>query len=83
MSLPVIGVTFTTGPAEAAWVTNELIKPNAVIVSHANQPSTQNGKVIAGTRTDSFSKLSKMPVHVPLSGRTMSFDSSGKCTSGC
>ena len=78
-----IGDTFTTGPAEAAWVVNELIKPNSVIASHANQPSTQNGKVIAGTRVDSFSKLSKMPVHVPLSGRTMSFDSSGKCTNGC
>ncbi len=78
-----IGDTFTTGPAEAAWVVNELIKPNSVIASHANQPSTQNGKVIAGTRADSFSKLSKMPVHVPLSGRTMSFDSSGKCTNGC
>jgi L-ascorbate metabolism protein UlaG (beta-lactamase superfamily) len=78
-----IGDTFTTGPAEAAWVVNELIKPNSVIASHANQPSTQNGKVIAGTRVDSFSKLSKMPVHVPLSGRTMSFDSSGKCSNGC
>ena len=78
-----IGDTFTTGPAEAAWVVNNLIKPNSVIASHANQPSTRNGKVIAGTRIDSFSKLSKMPVHVPLSGRTMSFDSSGKCTSGC
>lgn len=78
-----IGDTFTTGPAEAAWVVNELIKPNSIIASHANQPSTQNGKVIAGTRVDSFSKLSKMPVHVPLSGRTMSFNSSGKCTSGC
>ena len=78
-----IGDTFTTGPAEAAWVVNELIKPNSVIASHANQPSTQNGKVIAGTRVDRFSKLSKMPVHVPLSGRTMSFNSNGKCTSGC
>jgi L-ascorbate metabolism protein UlaG (beta-lactamase superfamily) len=78
-----IGDTFTTGPAEAAWVVNELIKPNSVIASHANQPSTQNGKVIAGTRVDSFSKLSKIPVHVPLSGRTMSFDSSGKCSNGC
>jgi L-ascorbate metabolism protein UlaG (beta-lactamase superfamily) len=78
-----IGDTFTTGPAEAAWVVNELIKPNSIIASHANQPSTQNGKVIAGTRVDRFSKLSKMPVHVPLSGRTMSFNSSGKCTSGC
>jgi len=78
-----IGDTFTTGPKEAAWVINELIKPTAVIASHANQPSTQGGKVIAGTRVDIFSKASKVPVHVPLSGRTMSFGQSGKCTDGC
>jgi len=78
-----IGDTFTTGPAEAAWVVNKLIKPEAVIVSHANQPSTQGGKVIAGTRVDEFSKLSKVPVHVPLSGRTMTFNGKGKCVSGC
>jgi hypothetical protein len=24
-----------------------------------------------------------MPVHVPLSGKTMEFDSGGKCTAGC
>jgi len=78
-----IGDTFTTGPTEAAWVVNKLIKPGSVIVSHANQPSTEGGKVIAGTRVDEFSKLSKMPVHVPLSGREMSFNAKGKCTSGC
>ncbi len=78
-----IGDTFTTGPAEAAWVVNNLIKPASVIVSHANQPSTEGGKVIAGTRVDQFSKLSKVPVHVPLSGRAMNFDAKGKCVSGC
>jgi L-ascorbate metabolism protein UlaG (beta-lactamase superfamily) len=78
-----IGDTFTTGPKEAAWVINNLIKPTAVIASHANQPSTQDGKVIAGTRIDVFTKASKVPVHAPLSGRTMSFNQSGKCTNGC
>ena len=73
-----IGDTFTTGPVEAAWVVNKLIKPNGVIVSHANQPSTINGKVIEGTRVDEFTQLSKVPVHVPLSGTTMAFDSEGK-----
>jgi len=72
-----IGDTFTTGPAEAAWVVNEMIRPNAVIVSHANQPSTSGGKVIAGTRVDEFSKLTEVPVHVPLSGHTMIFDGEG------
>jgi len=78
-----IGDTFTTGPTEAAWVTNQLIQPAAVIVSHANQPSTEGGKVITGTRVDQFIKMSKIPVHVPLSGREMSFDGMGKCTAGC
>jgi len=24
-----------------------------------------------------------VPVHVPLSGKTMEFDAAGKCTAGC
>jgi len=78
-----IGDVFTTGPKEAAFVINELVKPAAVIPSHANQASTENGKVIAGTRTDLFTKAVKVPVHLPLSGRTMAFDASGLCVSGC
>lgn len=78
-----IGDTYTTGPTEAAYVVNELIKPNAVITSHANEAATKHGAVIAGTRTDVFIKATKVPVHVPLSGKTMSFDREGNCTSGC
>lgn len=78
-----IGDTFTTGPREAAYVINELVKPKAVIASHANEVATENGKVIAGTKTEQFIKAAKVPVHVPLSGKTMSFDSKGKCASGC
>jgi hypothetical protein len=64
-------------------VINDLIKPTSVIVSHANQPSTKDGKVIADTRIDTFIKLSKNLVHEPLSGRSMSFNRKGKCTGGC
>jgi L-ascorbate metabolism protein UlaG (beta-lactamase superfamily) len=78
-----IGDTFTTGPKEAAYVVNELVEPKAVIASHANEVATSSGKVIAGTRTEQFMKASKMPVYVPLSGKTMSFDAKGKCTAGC
>ena len=78
-----IGDTYTTGPAEAAWVVNELIKPESVIPSHANQPSTAGGKVISGSRVEQFSKLTKAKVYLPLSGRTLSFDARGKCTGGC
>ncbi|NCF80875.1 MAG: MBL fold metallo-hydrolase [Proteobacteria bacterium] len=78
-----IGDVFTTGPTEAAFVVNELVKPNAVIPSHANEAATSGGKVKAGTRTEKFTKAAKMPVHLPLSGRTMEFNSDGKCVSGC
>ena len=78
-----IGDTFTTGPTEAAYVVNELVKPKSVIASHANEEATNGGKVIAGTRTETFINEAKMPVHVPLSGVTMSFDGDGKCVAGC
>lgn len=78
-----IGDTYTTGPKEAAFVVNELIKPNAVIASHANEAATKKGKVIAGTRTDTFIKATKVPVYIPLSGNTMEFDQQGKCVKGC
>jgi len=73
-----IGDTYTNGPNEAAFVVNNLIKPNAVIASHANEAATKSGKVIAGTRTATFIKASQVPVHVPLSGRTMEFDRDGR-----
>ena len=78
-----IGDTYTTGPKEAAHVINEMIKPNAVIASHANEAATKEGKVIAGTRTDIFMKATNVPVHLPLSGRTMEFNSSAECVASC
>lgn len=78
-----IGDTFTTGPEEAAWVMNNLVKPKSVIPSHANQPSTKDGVVIEGTRIDSFMKAVKAKAYVPISGRSMSFDKNGKCVAGC
>jgi len=78
-----IGDVFTTGPTEAAFVINDLVKPNSVIVSHANEVATKGGKVVAGTKTEKFIKATKVPVHLPLSERTMEFDSNGKCAAGC
>jgi len=78
-----IGDGFTTGPAEAAYVINELVKPAAVIASHANEVGTVGGKVRPGSKTEAFVKASKVPVHLPLSGKTMEFDAAGKCTAGC
>lgn len=78
-----IGDGFTTGPAEAAFVMNELVKPATVIASHANEVGTVGGKVRPGSKTEAFIKAAKMPVHVPLSGRTMEFDAAARCTAGC
>lgn len=78
-----IGDTYTTGPKEAAYVINDLIDPKSVIASHANEPATSGGELKQGTRTSLFRDLVKVPVHVPLSGRTMAFNGDAVCTTGC
>ncbi len=78
-----IGGTFTTGPTEAAYVINEMVKPKSVIASHANEAATKDGKLLSGTRTERFKNAVTVPVHLPLSGKTMAFDGSGTCVSGC
>lgn len=60
---------------------NELIKPASVIASHANEPATRDGKVIPGTRTEAFINAAEVPVHLPLSGRTLAFNADGECRS--
>ncbi|MGD8568232.1 MAG: MBL fold metallo-hydrolase [Gammaproteobacteria bacterium] len=78
-----IGGTYTTGPTEAAYVINKLVKPNAVIASHANEAATKKGKLQPGTRTATFKKAVRVPVYIPLSGQTMAFNRNGKCVGGC
>ncbi len=78
-----IGGVFSTGPTEAAYVINELVKPNAVIASHANEMATKDGKLLPNTKTAIFKSATKVPVYLPLSGRTMEFDDGAKCTQGC
>jgi L-ascorbate metabolism protein UlaG (beta-lactamase superfamily) len=78
-----MGDGFTTGPAEAAYVVDDLVKAASVIPSHANEIGTVEGKVRPGSKTEAFVKAVKAPVHVPLSGHTMEFDSAGKCVAGC
>jgi L-ascorbate metabolism protein UlaG (beta-lactamase superfamily) len=77
------GFPFTTGPAEAAYVVNDLVRPASVIASHANEPATVNGVLSPTSRTAAFQKAAKMPVHVPLSGKTMQFNGGGRCVAGC
>jgi len=78
-----IGGIFSTGPTEAAWVINELVQPNTVIASHANEAATEGGKVLPGTKTATFIEAVEVPVHLPLSGMTMEFDGDANCTAGC
>jgi len=78
-----IGDNYTTGPKEAAYVINDLIDPKAVIASHANEPATSGGELKQGTKTALFRDLVKVPMHVPLSGRTIAFNGDGGCTAGC
>ena len=77
------GAPNMTGPQEAAYVMNELVRPNSVIASHANEAATQGGKLLPNTKTAAFRQAAKMPVHIPLSGRTMEFDGVGRCVAGC
>ena len=78
-----VGGIFSTGPREAAWVINELVQPDAVIVSHANESATRDGEVLPGTKTATFIEAVEVPVHVPLSGRTLEFDGEANCVAGC
>lgn len=78
-----IGDGLTTGPLEAAFVMNELVKPASVIASHANEVGTVDGKVRPGSKTETFIKAVGVPVHVPLSGITMEFTATGACAAGC
>ena len=78
-----IGDIFTMGPEEAAWAINELIKPKAAIPTHANE-ATKGGKAKPNGKRAKFMKLVKdIPVHLPLSGKTMEFDGNAKCVAGC
>ena len=76
--------TANMGPAEAAFAMTKLVKPQAVIPSHAEQPVTIDGQLIADTRTAKFiSLLRDMRAYLPLSGRTMEFDGNAQCVAGC
>ena len=78
-----IGDIFTMGPEEAAWAINELIKPKSGISTHANE-ATKGGKAKPNGKRAKFMKLVKdIPVHLPLSGKTMEFDGNAKCVAGC
>lgn len=78
------GGIFTSGPKEAAYSISKLIQPKAVIPHHMNEAATENGQLKPNSKTAQFKALIKdIPVHIPLSGRTMEFDGNGTCLNGC
>ncbi|TMA86400.1 MAG: MBL fold metallo-hydrolase [Deltaproteobacteria bacterium] len=77
-----LGPNAMTAPS-AAHAVNELIRPASVIATHVNEGATSDGKLKPNSRTAAFVKLSKRPVHLAISGRTMEFDGSAKCVAGC
>ncbi len=78
------GGTYTSGPKEAAYSINELIRPKAVIPHHMNEAATEKGELKPGSKTALFKSLiTNIPVHTPLSGRTMEFNGDGLCLNGC
>ena len=78
-----MGDGLSSGPSEAAYIVNDLVKPASVIPSHANEAATLDGKVRPGSKTEAFIKAVNVPAHVPLSGKTMEFDATARCTAGC
>ena len=74
-----IGDGFTTGPAEAAYVINELVKPavgDPVARERSRHRRRQGSR--PGSKTEAFIKAVKVPAYVPLSGKTMEFDADGQ-----
>ena len=77
------GATALT-PDSAAYAVNELVRPDAVIVTHVNEGATSEGKIKPTSRTAAFAALVKgRPVYPALSGKTMEFRGDGKCVAGC
>ena len=78
------GGIYTSGPKEAAYSINQLVKPNAVIPHHMNEAATEKGVLKPESKTALFKSLIKdIPVHIPISGRTMEFDGEARCLKGC
>jgi L-ascorbate metabolism protein UlaG (beta-lactamase superfamily) len=66
-----------------AYAMNEMVQPASIILTHANEPVTEGGKLRPNSRTAALIKQLKAPAHLALSGRTMEFDGKGKCVAGC
>jgi L-ascorbate metabolism protein UlaG (beta-lactamase superfamily) len=75
---------FATGPREAAFVVNELVKPRSVIPSHASEVAFVN-EVLPGRLKRFIDEMqgSDVQILIPRSGVMMEVDGAGRCVAGC
>lgn len=66
-----------------AYAMNDLVQPESMILTHANEPVTEGGKLRPTSHTAALIKQLKPPAYLAISGRTMEFDGQGKCAAGC
>jgi L-ascorbate metabolism protein UlaG (beta-lactamase superfamily) len=66
-----------------AYAMNDLVQPASVILTHANEPATEGGKLRPSSQTARIIKQIKATSHLAISERTMEFDGQGKCVGGC
>lgn len=78
-----VSTTPESNTVRIAYVIDEMVQPNAVIPSHANEEATRDGELLPDTRTAAFAEAVSVPVHLPLSGRTLTFDGQGRCIGSC
>lgn len=66
-----------------AYAMNDLVQPASVILTHANEPVTEGGKLRPNSHTAALIKQLKSPAYLAISERLMEFDGAGKCVAGC
>jgi L-ascorbate metabolism protein UlaG (beta-lactamase superfamily) len=69
--------------ASGAHVINELIQPASVLLTHPNEPATEDGKLRPESRAATLIEQFEPPTHLAISGRTMEFDGEGQCVVRC
>ena len=77
------------GPDEAAFVVQQYLRPQTVLLTHVNEQATSGGRLIGGTRADRFTRLLRgagdgahIEVAYAVSDMTQSFDGEGR-RNGC
>ncbi len=66
-----------------AHAINELVQPASVVITHANEPATEDGVLRPQSRTAALIEQLDPPAYLAISGRTMEFDGQGRCAAGC